>query len=68
VLTAVESARPDVVLMDVRMPIERAARLHPSVSSRVLTVYRDAPGPAPRHDDVLGSNTAREREVLALIG
>jgi DNA-binding NarL/FixJ family response regulator len=127
---AVESFRPDVVLMDVRMPIvdgvtatrkllseaaapavlalttfdddealagmlragasgfvlkgvpaadlqqavrvvgEGGAWLDPTVTSRVLAVYRKAPAPTsvPRTDDALAILTAREREVLALIG
>jgi DNA-binding NarL/FixJ family response regulator len=125
---AVESLRPDVVLMDVRMPIldgvaatrrllaepgappvlalttfdddealagmlragasgfvlkgvpaadlqqavrivaEGGAWLDPSVTNRVLTVYRDAPAPAARDDDALSTLTARELEVLGLIG
>jgi len=130
VTSVVGELRPDVVLMDVRMPVvdgveatrqlvengdappvlvlttfdddeilaaalragasgfvlkdvpaedlQRAVRavagggswLDPAVTGRVLSVYRDASaGPAPRRDDpAVGSLTAREREVLALIG
>ena len=129
---AVHSLRPDVVLMDVRMPVldgieatrrlredhsappvlalttfeddevlagmlragaagfvlkglpaedlQRAVRavaggdawLDPSVTGRVLTIYRDAPGAraaagAGSGDPALASLTAREREVLELI-
>ena len=123
---AVRALRPDVVLMDVRMPVldgieatrrlredhsappvlalttfeddevlagmlragaagfvlkglpaedlQRAVRavaggdawLDPAVTGRVLTIYRDAPGPG-RGDPALASLTAREREVLELI-
>jgi DNA-binding NarL/FixJ family response regulator len=52
----------------VRAVAEGGAWLDPSVTSRVLAVYRDAPPPAPRDDDALASLTVREREVLALIG
>jgi DNA-binding NarL/FixJ family response regulator len=42
--------------------------LDPAVTGRVLAVYRDT-APAPRDDDpALATLTAREREVLALIG
>jgi DNA-binding NarL/FixJ family response regulator len=128
VVAAVESSRPDVVLMDVRMPIldgvtatrwllastgappvlalttfdddealagmlragasgfvlkgipaadlMRAVRivadggawLDPSVTSRVLTVYREARVAPVRNDDALATLTARELEVLGLIG
>ena len=130
VTSVVGELRPDVVLMDVRMPVvdgveatrrlverggappvlvlttfdddeilaaalragasgfvlkdvpaedlQRAVRavagggswLDPAVTGRVLSVYRVASaGPAPRRDDpAVGSLTAREREVLALIG
>jgi DNA-binding NarL/FixJ family response regulator len=121
VLAAVRIARPDVVLMDVRMPVldgvaatrrlraepdappvlalttfdddevlagmlkgvpaedlQRAVRtvaggeawLDPSVTGRVLDVYRQAPsGEASRLGrQALQSLTARELEVLALIG
>ena len=129
---AVSALRPDVVLMDVRMPVldgieatrrlredhsappvlalttfeddevlagmlragaagfvlkglpaedlQRAVRavaggdawLDPSVTARVLTIYRDAPGAraaagASSGDPALASLTAREREVLELI-
>jgi DNA-binding NarL/FixJ family response regulator len=129
---AVRALRPDVVLMDVRMPVldgieatrrlredhsappvlalttfeddevlagmlragaagfvlkglpaedlQRAVRavaggdawLDPSVTGRVLTIYRDAPGAraaagAGSGDPALASLTAREREVLELI-
>lgn len=125
---AVESLAPDVVLMDVRMPLvdgvtatrrlreregappvlalttfddddalagmlragaagfvlkgvpaedlQRATRvvagggawLDPSVTARVLAAYRTAPAPARAAGPGLDSLTAREREVLALIG
>jgi DNA-binding NarL/FixJ family response regulator len=52
----------------VRVFGEGGARLHPTVTSRVIAVYRKAPAPAPRTDDDLAILTAREREVLALIG
>jgi DNA-binding NarL/FixJ family response regulator len=130
VTSVVGELRPDVVLMDVRMPVvdgveatrrlvdsgdappvlvlttfdddeilaaalragaagfvlkdvpaedlQRAVRavagggswLDPAVTGRVLSVYRVASaGPAPRRDDpAVGSLTAREREVLALMG
>jgi DNA-binding NarL/FixJ family response regulator len=127
VAAAARSFRPDVVLMDVRMPVldgieatrrlrsdpdappvlalttfdddevlagmlragaagfvlkgvpaedlQRAVRtvaageawLDPSVTGRVLAVYRDAPAGPAGEDEALGSLTAREREVLALI-
>ena len=126
VAAAVASLRPDVVLMDVRMPdvdgvtatrrlherpdappvlalttfdddevlagmlragaagfllkgapaedLQRAVRevaeggawLDPAVTGRVLTAYRAAPG--SRDDGALAGLTARERDVLALIG
>ena len=128
VVSAVESSRPDIVLMDVRMPMvdgvtatrrlladgaappvlalttfdddealagmlragaagfvlkgiptadlhqavriiaEGGAWLDPGVTSRVLTVYREAPRPPARDDDALSELTARELEVLGLIG
>ena len=124
---AVSAVRPDVVLMDVRMPVldgveatrrlrlrpdsppvlvlttfdddeavagalragasgfilkgvpaedlQRAVRvladggawLDPAVTGRVLATYRTAPA-APRGSDVVAVLTARELEVLALIG
>jgi DNA-binding NarL/FixJ family response regulator len=126
VAAAVASLRPDVVVMDVRMPVvdgvaataalrratdsppvlmlttfdddevlaaalragasgfllkgvpaedlQRAVRtvadggawLDPAVTGRVLSTYRAAPPPRPARE--LDSLTAREREVLALIG
>lgn len=126
VRAAVTTLRPDVVLMDIRMPgmdgvtatealrreadsppvlvlttfdddevlagalragasgfllkgvpaddLQRAVRtvaaggawLDPAVTGRVLTTYRAAP--TPRSDARLDALTAREREVLALIG
>jgi DNA-binding NarL/FixJ family response regulator len=52
----------------VRIIAEGGAWLDPSVTSRVLSVYREAPTPAARDDDALGTLTARELEVLSLIG
>ena len=52
----------------VRIVAEGGAWLDPSVTSRVLTLYRDAPAPPPRDDDALATLTAREIEVLSLIG
>jgi len=128
VVTAVRSLRPDVVLMDVRMPavdgieatrtlrreerappvlalttfdddevlagilragasgfilkgvpaedLQRAVRvvagggawLDPSVTARVLTVYRAAAPLTVNRDVVLKELTGRERDVLVLIG
>ncbi len=52
----------------VRAVAAGGAWLDPSVTGRVLAVYRGT-APAPRGDDpALASLTAREREVLALIG
>jgi DNA-binding NarL/FixJ family response regulator len=128
VAAAVESLRPDVVLMDVRMPrvdgitatrqlrrlpdgppvlalttfdddevlagmlragaagfvlkgvpaedLQRAVRtvaeggawLDPAVTGRVLAAYRSAAPPAGRDDAAVAGLTAREREVLVLIG
>ncbi|HEX4110137.1 MAG TPA: response regulator transcription factor [Solirubrobacteraceae bacterium] len=50
----------------VRMVAEGGAWLDPAVTGRVLNVYRAAPAPPP--GDALAELTAREREVLALIG
>jgi DNA-binding NarL/FixJ family response regulator len=50
----------------VRVVGEGGAWLDPTVTGRVLAVYRGAP--APRSDDALAILTTREREVLALIG
>jgi DNA-binding NarL/FixJ family response regulator len=52
----------------VRIVAEGGAWLDPSVTSRVLTVYREAPAAPARDDDVLSTLTARELEVLGLIG
>jgi len=52
----------------VRIVAAGGAWLDPSVTSRVLAVYREAPAPAPRENDALATLTAREREVLVLIG
>src|SRR5581483_8224716 len=50
----------------VRTVAEGGAWLDPAVTGRVLTAYRTAP--APRTTPELDTLTAREREVLALIG
>jgi DNA-binding NarL/FixJ family response regulator len=50
----------------VRVVGEGGAWLDPTVTGRVLAVYRGAR--APRSDDALAILTTREREVLALIG
>jgi DNA-binding NarL/FixJ family response regulator len=50
----------------VRVVGEGGAWLDPTVTGRVLAVYRGAP--APRSDDALAILTTREREVLVLIG
>jgi DNA-binding NarL/FixJ family response regulator len=128
VTAAVESLRPDVVLMDVRMPgvdgitatrelrrraggppvlalttfdddevlagmlragaagfvlkgvpaedLQRAVRtvadggawLDPAVTGRVLVTYRSSAAPSGRDDAGLAGLTARERDVLVLIG
>jgi DNA-binding NarL/FixJ family response regulator len=52
----------------VRIVAEGGAWLDPSVTSRVLSVYREAPAPPSRDDDALATLTARELEVLSLIG
>lgn len=52
----------------VRVVAEGGAWLDPAVTGRVLAVYRGAPVEPMRADDQLATLTAREREVLALIG
>jgi DNA-binding NarL/FixJ family response regulator len=52
----------------VRIVAEGGAWLDPAVTSRVLAVYRAAPTSPPVRDNDLDVLTAREREVLALIG
>jgi DNA-binding NarL/FixJ family response regulator len=51
----------------VRIVAEGGAWLDPAVTSRVLATYRSAPAAAAPHPG-LAALTAREREVLALIG
>jgi DNA-binding NarL/FixJ family response regulator len=51
----------------VRVVAEGGAWLDPSVTHRVLDVYRSAPS-ATAVSDAMSSLTAREREVLVLIG
>jgi DNA-binding NarL/FixJ family response regulator len=51
----------------VRVVAGGGAWLDPAVTGRVLTVYRSA-APGPERDQGLAVLTAREREVLALIG
>jgi DNA-binding NarL/FixJ family response regulator len=51
----------------VRVVAEGGAWLDPAVTGRVLAAYRSAPPPAARSAE-LGTLTAREREVLSLIG
>jgi DNA-binding NarL/FixJ family response regulator len=51
----------------VRVLADGGAWLDPAVTGRVLATYRTAPA-APRGSDVLAVLTARELEVLALIG
>jgi DNA-binding NarL/FixJ family response regulator len=51
----------------VRIVAEGGAWLDPNVTSRVLSVYREAPPPRPK-GDALATLTTREREVLVLIG
>lgn len=48
----------------VRVVAEGGAWLDPAVTARVLATYRSAPATAPTSDEL----TAREREVLTLIG
>jgi DNA-binding NarL/FixJ family response regulator len=52
----------------VRIVAEGGAWLDPSVTGRVLTVYREAPPAPTRVDEALATLTARELEVLGLIG
>jgi DNA-binding NarL/FixJ family response regulator len=53
----------------VRVVAEGGAWLDPAVTGRVLRIYRSAvPAPAGRPDRAVDVLTAREREVLALIG
>jgi DNA-binding NarL/FixJ family response regulator len=52
----------------VRVVAGGGAWLDPAVTGRVLTIYRSAAPPRPGPDAGLHSLTAREREVLALIG
>jgi DNA-binding NarL/FixJ family response regulator len=53
----------------VRVVAGGSAWLDPAVTRRVLSVYRGASASAPARDDrALAALTAREREVLALIG
>jgi len=53
----------------VRVVAEGGSWLDPAVTGRVLSVYRDAsPAPPARDDPALATLTAREREVLSLIG
>jgi DNA-binding NarL/FixJ family response regulator len=52
----------------VRAVAAGGAWLDPSVTGRVLAVYRGTAAAPRGHDPALASLTAREREVLALIG
>jgi DNA-binding NarL/FixJ family response regulator len=52
----------------VRVVAEGGAWLDPAVTGRVLSVYRTAPPPSAADDEALAELTAREREVLVLIG
>src|SRR5262245_1124922 len=52
----------------VRMVAEGGAWLDPAVTGRVLATYRSAPAGPARRDPDLDALTARELEVLALIG
>ena len=53
----------------VRVVAEGGSWLDPAVTGRVLSVYRGAsPAPPARDDPALATLTAREREVLSLIG
>lgn len=51
----------------VRTVADGGAWLDPAVTGRVLTAYRSAPA-RPAGTDLLGELTAREREVLSMIG
>ncbi len=51
----------------VRVVAEGGSWLDPAITGRVLAIYRTAT-PASRDDRTLASLTAREREVLALLG
>ncbi|GGK43809.1 response regulator [Nocardia camponoti] len=52
----------------VRVVAGGGAWLDPAVTGRVLNAYRSVRAPGNRHDRRLGDLTARESEVLALIG
>jgi DNA-binding NarL/FixJ family response regulator len=52
----------------VRAVADGGAWLDPSVTSRVLAVYRDAPAPTAPAGSDLSSLTSREHDVLCLIG
>lgn len=52
----------------VRAVAAGGAWLDPAVTGHVLTTYRAAPGVAPVSDAALDVLTAREREVLTLVG
>jgi len=52
----------------VRTVADGGAWLDPAVTARVLAAYRAAPAPPAAACPALGSLTAREREVLILIG
>jgi DNA-binding NarL/FixJ family response regulator len=52
----------------VRVVAEGGAWLDPAVTARVLATYRSAPAAPAAPSAALGTLTAREREVLALIG
>jgi DNA-binding NarL/FixJ family response regulator len=51
----------------VRVVAGGGAWLDPAVTSRVLAVYRTAPGGSPARGRAMGLLTSREREVLGLI-
>lgn len=52
----------------VRIVAEGGAWLDPAVTGRVLSIYRTARPPRPHDTQALAELTAREREVLGLIG